>query len=69
MLRAEPDLVRPVATGPTVSRLIATLASSGNRSRNAIRSALPRHERVWALAGDAAPDAGGRVIVAKGARR
>lgn len=59
-----------VASDPTVSRLIATFASSGNHWLNAICGARSHvRERVWAPAGDAAPDARERVIGARGARR
>lgn len=39
MLRAEPALFGPVASDPTVSRLIDTLAAGGKRSLTAIRAA------------------------------
>ena len=64
MLRAEPAVFGPVASDPTVSRLIDTLAASGEKALQAIRSARAQaHERVWQLAGQAAPDAGGTVTV------
>lgn len=64
MLRAEPGVFGPVASDPTVSRLIDTLAAGGNRALTAIRQARAHvREHVWQLAGDAAPDAGGRVTV------
>ena len=54
----------PVASDPTVSRLIDTLAAGGNRALTAIRQARAHvREHVWQLAGDAAPDAGGQVTV------
>ncbi|MEV6655015.1 IS1380 family transposase [Streptomyces sp. NPDC051219] len=63
MLRAEPAVFGAVASDPTVSRLIDTLAS-GKRALTAIRRARADvREHVWALAGDAAPDSGGQVIV------
>jgi hypothetical protein len=63
-LRAEPAVFGPVASDPTVSRLVDTLAGSGKRALAAIRRARARvREHVWALAGDAAPDQGGEVIV------
>ncbi|MYU12220.1 IS1380 family transposase [Streptomyces sp. SID8361] len=64
MLRAEPALFGPVASDPTVSRLIDTLADGGQKALNAIRSAryhVRRH--VWKLAGQDAPDATGSVTV------
>ncbi|MCD0486418.1 IS1380 family transposase [Streptacidiphilus sp. ASG 303] len=64
MLRAEPAVFGPVASDPTVSRLVDTLAAAGSRALAAIRSARAEvRERVWKLAGDAAPDAGGEVVV------
>ncbi|MCX4482354.1 IS1380 family transposase [Streptomyces anulatus] len=64
MLRAEPAVFGPVASDPTVSRLIDTLAAAGNKALTAIRSARAEvREHVWTLAKDAAPDAAGQVIV------
>ncbi|GGY97670.1 IS1380 family transposase [Streptomyces poonensis] len=64
MLRAEPAVFGPVASDPTVSRLIDTLAAGGARALTAIRAARADvREHVWKLAGDAAPDAGGQVVV------
>ncbi|MGW7244026.1 IS1380 family transposase [Streptomyces sp. NPDC054804] len=64
MLRAEPAVFGPVASDPTISRLVDTLAGSGKRALAAIRRARAQvRERVWALAGEAAPDRGGQVIV------
>jgi hypothetical protein len=64
MLRAEPSVFGPVASDPTVSRLIGMLASDGKRALTALRQARAQaREHVWTLAGDAAPDAGGRVVV------
>lgn len=64
MLRAEPAVFGPVASDPTVSRLISKLASGGQRVLAALRTARAEvREHVWRLAGDAAPDAGGQVIV------
>jgi hypothetical protein len=64
LLRAEPGVSGPVASGPTVSRLVNTPASSGKRALTAIRGARSQvREHVWALAGDAAPDSGGQLIV------
>lgn len=39
MLRAEPGVFGPVASDPTVSRLIDTLAASGEKALTAIRAA------------------------------
>ncbi|KQV20619.1 transposase [Kitasatospora sp. Root187] len=64
VLRVEPVVFGPVASDPTVSRLVDTLAGSGPRALAAIRRARAEvREHVWKLAGDAAPDAGGEVIV------
>ena len=64
MLRAEPGLFGPVACDPTVSRLIDTLAAAGPTALAAIRAARSQvRARVWELAADAAPDAGGQVTV------
>ncbi|MGV9281818.1 IS1380 family transposase, partial [Streptomyces sp. NPDC003730] len=64
MLRAEPAVFGPVASDPTVSRLIDTLAASGEKALQAIRFARSEaRQRVWELAGRAAPDADGTVTV------
>ncbi|MGA5606142.1 IS1380 family transposase [Streptomyces griseoincarnatus] len=64
MLRAEPGVFGPVASDPTVSRLIGTLAASGEKALTAIRAARSEvRKRVWELAGGRAPDAGGQVTV------
>lgn len=64
LLRAEPVLFGPVASDPTVSRLVDTLAGAGPRALTAIRRARAEvRERVWTLAGADAPDADGQVTV------
>lgn len=64
MLRAEPSVFGPVASDPTVSRLVDTLAAAGPRALAAIRRARSEiREQVWKLAGQAAPNAGGEVLV------
>ena len=64
MLRAEPAVFGPVASDPTVSRLIDALNASGEKALTAIRAARSEvRNRVWELAGQQAPDAGGQVIV------
>ncbi|GGX24607.1 hypothetical protein GCM10010383_63770 [Streptomyces lomondensis] len=64
MLRAEPSVFGLVASDPTVSRLIDALASGGKRALTALRQARAEvREHVWTLAGEAAPDAGGQVVV------
>lgn len=64
MLRAEPAVFGPVASDPTVSRLLDKLAAAGPKALTAIRSARADvRDHVWKLAGPSAPDAGGQVIV------
>lgn len=64
ILRCEPAVFGPVASDPTVSRLIDTLAASGDKALQAIRSARAEaRNRVWSLAGGNAPDADGQVTV------
>jgi DDE family transposase len=64
MLRAEPAAFGPVASDPTVSRLIDTLAASGEKALQAVRSARAEvRQRLWQLADREAPDAGGTVTV------
>jgi hypothetical protein len=63
-LRAEPGVFGPVASDPTVSRLVEALATSGEKALRAIcaaRAEVRRH--VWRLADREAPDAGGTVTV------
>jgi len=56
-LRAEPGVYGPVASDPTVSRLIATLAEDADKAITAISGARQQaRARVWALAGHHAPD-------------
>ena len=63
MLREQPQLAGPVASDPVVSRLISTLAGDLPRALKAIRSArAAARERAWALAGAAAPGAGGGLV-------
>ncbi|MGY4745937.1 IS1380 family transposase [Streptomyces sp. ATMOS53] len=64
MLRCEPALFGPVASDPTISRLIDTLAASGDKALQAIRTARSQvRQRAWSLAGKHAPDADGQVTV------
>ena len=59
LLRAEPGVFGPVASDPTVSRLIDTLAADADRALAAIESARAQaRARVWGLAGEHAPDHG-----------
>jgi Transposase DDE domain group 1 len=63
VLRSQPDLAGPVASGPVISRLIMRLAAEGPRALRAVRKArAAARERAWALAGDRAPGAGGGLI-------
>ncbi|QGZ52611.1 IS1380 family transposase [Streptomyces sp. QHH-9511] len=63
-LRAEPTVFGPVASDPTVSRLVDTLAAGGKRVLAALRTARAEvREHVWQLAGETAPDADGQVTV------
>jgi hypothetical protein len=64
VLRGQPGLAGPVASDPVVSRLVRLLADDGPRALRAIRAArVAGRERAWALAGDAAPGAGGGPVV------
>lgn len=60
MPRAEPAVLGPVASDPTLSRLIDALAGGGKRVPTALRQARA-HDRQ--LAGRRAPDAGGQATV------
>lgn len=64
MLRCEPAMFGAVASDPTVSRLINSLADSGEKALRAIRSARSEaRSRTWWLADRNAPDADGQVTV------
>ncbi|ALO91258.1 Putative transposase [Streptomyces hygroscopicus subsp. limoneus] len=64
MLRAEAAVFGAVASDPTVSRLVSTLAASGQKALRAIRAARAEaRERAWELADRKAPDADGTVTV------
>jgi hypothetical protein len=64
VLREQPALAGPVASDPVVSRLLRALADDGPRVLKAIRAArAAARERAWALAGDAAPGAGGGPVI------
>jgi hypothetical protein len=64
MLRAQPELAGPVASDPVVSRLVTALAGDAPRALTAIRAArAAARERAWALAGPAAPGAGGGPVM------
>jgi hypothetical protein len=63
MLRCGPAIFGPVASDPTLSRLIDTLAASGEKALQAIRSARSEvRERVWTLAGRHARRPGDRAL-------
>lgn len=63
VLRSSPELFGLVASDPTVSRLVAALAEAGPKAVRAIRKArAAARERVWKLAGPAAPGSSGRLI-------
>jgi hypothetical protein len=59
LLRAEPAVFGAVASDPTVSRMIDALAADAPRALKAIDAArAAARRRVWALAGEHAPDRG-----------
>ncbi len=59
LLRAEPGVFGAVASDPTVSRIIDALAADAPRALKAIDIArAAARARVWALAGEHAPDHG-----------
>jgi hypothetical protein len=63
VLRAQPELFGPVASDPVVSRLVAALAADAPAAVRAIGAArATARARAWALAGDAAPGAGGGLV-------
>jgi hypothetical protein len=58
-LRAHPQVFGPVASDPTVSRLIDTLAADAPAALAAIHAArAAARSRAWSLAGEHAPDHG-----------
>ena len=62
VLRAQPAVFGPVASDPTVSRLIARLAEDADAALAAITGArAAARERVWTVAG--APTQDGRVVL------
>jgi alkylation response protein AidB-like acyl-CoA dehydrogenase len=62
VLRAQPGVFGPVASDPTVSRLVATLAADADAVLAAIATArAAARERVWDTV--AAPLQGGRVVI------
>ncbi|MEV1250174.1 IS1380 family transposase [Nonomuraea sp. NPDC049750] len=64
LLRSQPELFGPVASDPTVSRLIDRLAADEARALKAIRAArATARERAWHLADDRAPGTDGRPVI------
>src|SRR4051795_6821069 len=58
-LRAHPQVFGPVASDPTVSRLIDTLAADAPAALAAIAAArAAARKQAWELAGEHAPDSG-----------
>jgi DDE family transposase len=56
-LRAEPGVFGPVASDPTVSRLVNTLARDSDKALAALNAARATvRAKVWELAGEQAPD-------------
>lgn len=63
LLRSSPEVFGPVASDPTVSRLVKTLADAGPKALRALRAArAAARARAWTLAGEHAPGAGGTLI-------
>ncbi|GAB3970010.1 IS1380 family transposase [Actinoallomurus acanthiterrae] len=63
VLRSSPEIFGPVASDPTISRLVSALAAAGPKAVRAIRRArAAAREHVWKLAGTSAPGAGGALI-------
>ena len=59
LLRCEPDLFGDVASAPTISRMLTTLAEDAPAVIEAISNARrAARERAWALAGEHSPAAG-----------
>jgi hypothetical protein len=64
VLRAQPELTGPVASGPVVSRLVSALAADAPLALKAIRKArAAARERAWALAGGQAPGGDGSLVL------
>jgi hypothetical protein len=64
VLREQPDVFGPVASDPTVSRLVTALAAAGPKAVTAIREArAAAREQAWDLAGPASPVAGGHLTI------
>ncbi|MEV4833173.1 IS1380 family transposase [Nonomuraea sp. NPDC049486] len=64
VLRSQPELFGPVASDPTVSRLIDRLAADDARALKAIRAArATARQRAWHLAGARAPGTDGQPVI------
>lgn len=64
VLRAEPAFFGPVASDPTVSRLIDTLAAAGDKALTAIRAArAAARAHAWHLADERSPATGDQVTI------
>lgn len=60
VLRSSPEVFGPVASDPTVPRLVKTLSDAGPAALRGIRKARAvARERAWELAGGDAPGGGG----------
>jgi hypothetical protein len=65
VLRAEPGLFGPVASGPVISRLVARLAGDADAALTAIGKArAAARRRAWELAGQSAPGSGNALVIA-----
>ncbi|WP_371778509.1 IS1380 family transposase [Streptosporangium subroseum] len=63
LLRSQPELFGPIASDPTVSRLIDRLAADTTKALKAIRAARAiAREHAWTLAESTAPGADGELI-------
>jgi hypothetical protein len=64
VIRAQPEVFGPVASDPTVSRLVAALAGDVDTATAAIRAArAAARDRVWARRRPVAGQPGGQVII------
>ncbi|MEV7346189.1 IS1380 family transposase [Streptomyces sp. NPDC093544] len=64
ILRAEPEVFGPVASDPTISRLLDTFAAAGPKALAAIRTARAEvRSRAWELAGAKSPAVDGSVTL------
>jgi hypothetical protein len=63
VLRDSPQVFGPVASDPTISRLVHALAEAGPKALRLIRRArAAARAQVWTVAGAAAPGTGGALI-------